>query len=410
MIKEIKQGETLIAKGPTRLNLLEGRVEIFGKLVDADQTGSSKENETPDTELIIPSADQYPIYALQDSKLDIYTSKPKENLKIIEDNSIPKEWRDIKDDIIKKMEKTKNDMPLKIMVLGLSHGKTTLLKYLANNLIREGFQGGYIDSDLGQQIMYIPTTINIGTIENPIISGEDIDPEVTKFIGATYPKADLKFIVSHAANNLIEEYIEKYHDTEFILIDTDGWIKSEAGVIYKTFFIKTVAPDVVIAFHSDDEVEELETIEKKVKSDKEKELFLIKNENSYYYEKNKEDRRFLRQSRFSKVLEDFQKITIELDDIVFVKNEYDKDENEITEKEINIEELVQLPYHYVLISLLDEDSKMVNIGLLFSIDLQKKYFLIFSDLSYSEQLKIKKVLIGSLRLSTKGNHQGYLYL
>jgi len=409
MIKELHKGNTLIVKGPTRLSILEGQVEVFGKLITSDQIGSGEGEESKDSELIIPSANQYPVYALEDSKLEIYTSNPDENLEIIEENSISKEWIEIKDVILKYIEKNKVNHPIKIMVLGLSHGKTTLIKYLANSFKREGLTGGYLDSDLGQQIMYIPTTINIGSIGRSIISGEDIEPEFTKFIGATYPKENLKFIVSHATRNLINDFIEKNQDSNFILIDTDGWIKSEAGVIYKTFFIKTIDPDIVIAFH-DDDIEELKLIEKKIKSEKQRELFLIKKENEYYYDKDKEDRRFLRQSRFSKVLADFQKITIPLDEIKFVKNEYDKENNKIIEREIDLKNLITLPYHYVLISLLDENSKMINIGLLFSIDLEKDYFLIFSDLSYKAQLKIKKVLVGSLRLSTKGNHQGYLYL
>ncbi|GAG70712.1 unnamed protein product, partial [marine sediment metagenome] len=34
----------------------------------------------------------------------------------------------------------------------------------------------------------------------------------------------------------------------------------------------------------------------------------------------------------------------------------------------------------------------------------------FSDLNFKEQSSIRKILLGSLRLSIKGNHQGYLYL
>jgi len=64
----------------------------------------------------------------------------------------------------------------------------------------------------------------------------------------------------------------------------------------------------------------------------------------------------------------------------------------------------------VIISLLDKDSNLIKIGLLFVINLEKDYVLIFSDLSYKEQTRIKKILLGSLRLSIKGNHQGYLYL
>ena len=64
----------------------------------------------------------------------------------------------------------------------------------------------------------------------------------------------------------------------------------------------------------------------------------------------------------------------------------------------------------MIISLLNKDSKLIKIGLLFVINLEKKYVLLYSDLNFKEQTKVKKILLGSLRLSTKGNHQGYLYL
>ncbi|MFW9785061.1 MAG: hypothetical protein ACFFFB_22460 [Candidatus Heimdallarchaeota archaeon] len=73
-------------------------------------------------------------------------------------------------------------------------------------------------------------------------------------------------------------------------------------------------------------------------------------------------------------------------------------------------ELINLPYHYVIISLMTEDSKLIKVGLLFVINLEKNYILLFSDLNFKEQTQVKKILLGSLRLSTKGNHQGYLYL
>ena len=59
---------------------------------------------------------------------------------------------------------------------------------------------------------------------------------------------------------------------------------------------------------------------------------------------------------------------------------------------------------------MDEDSKLIKIGLLFVINIERNYILLYSDMSYKEQIEIKKILLGSLRLSTKGNHQGYLYL
>ncbi len=412
MIKNIQKGHTLLVKGPTRITLLEGKLEVLGKIISPEKE-NSKSNLSEfdeDNVIIIPGANHYPLFALENSKLEIYTSNEIENLTLIEENSISSRWVEIKDALLEYIKNNENKT-IKIMVLGISSGKTTIIKYLGNNFLKSGLKGCYLDSDLGQQICYLPTTLNIGTIKDSIISGEDIEPEKTFFIGATFPKGNYKFIVSIYCKNLIDDYIKNNKNTNFVLIDTDGWIRQEAGVIYKDFFIKTVDPDVLIVFH-DDTINELKDIIKTAKLRKDRKIYLIKEGNKYFYEKDKEERRFLRQSQFAKILEKYRKITIPLDEneIEFVKSDYDPESNEIIERKIDIYELTKLPYHYVIISLLDKDSKLIKIGLLFVINLEKGYVLIFSDLSYKEQTRIKKILLGSLRLSIKGNHQGYLYL
>ncbi len=401
MIKEVTQGHTLLIKGPARITLVEGKIEVFGKIF------SPKRSEQ-DNMLIIPGGNKYPLYAIDKSKLDVYTTIS-DNLMEIEENTISPKWIEIKDKIIDGIAKNENK-PLKIMVLGISSGKTTFLKYLANNFLKKGFKGGYLDSDLGQQIIYIPTTINIGTIHDYIVSSENITSEKTIFIGATFPKGDNKFIVSLSCKDLISDYIAKNKDSDFILIDSDGWIKTEAGILYKNFFIKALNPDVLIVFH-DDLIEELDVIEKASSSlRKDRKMYLIEEENKYFYDKDKDERRFLRQSQFSKKFEEFRKISIPLDMMEFIKREYDKEKDEIIEKKIDVNDLVNLPYHYVIIGLMTENSELIEIGLLFTINIEKNYILLYSNFTYKEQLKVKKILLGSLRLSTKGNHQGYLYL
>jgi polynucleotide 5'-hydroxyl-kinase GRC3/NOL9 len=408
MIKNISKGHTLLVKGPARITLVEGKVEVFGKIFTPENEQSSSETTPVNDVLIIPSAQSYPIYGVEKSKLEVYTTI-EDNLINIEEDSISSDWHEIKDSIIKKL-KQNTGPPLKIMVLGISSGKTTFIKYLANNFLKEGLNGGYLDSDLGQQIIYIPTTINIGSIKDYIVSSEDIDSEKMVFIGATFPKGDYKFIVSLSSRKLLDNYIANNKTIDFILIDTDGWIKTEAGILYKNFFIKTVDPDIIIIFY-DETIEELKTIEENSSSSrKDRKIYLIKEKNKYFYEKDKEERRFLRQSQFSKKFEEFRKISIPLKGIKFIKTEYDKEKDQIFEKEIDIYELVNLPYHYVIIGLMTEKSDLIEIGLLFTINIEKNYILLYSNFSYKEQIKVKKILVGSLRLSIKGNHQGYLYL
>ena len=410
MIKNIDKGNTLIVKGPARVTLLEGELDVLGKIFQPKKEKSSpaKANSEEANVLIIPSAQCYPLYANDNIQLEIYTNN-EENLKEIKENSISSTWVRIKNELVEKLKKER-ETPLKIMVLGFSSGKTTLIKYLANNFIKEGLKGGYLDSDLGQQLIYIPTTINLGTIKEYIFSSENIQSESTVFIGATFPKGDYKYIVSLSCRKMIDDYIAENKDIDFILIDTDGWIKTEAGIVYKSFFIKSVNPDILIAFH-DDDTDELEEIEKTATSqNKDRKLYLIEDINEHFYERDKDERRFLRQSQFSKKFEDFRKISIPLNEMKFIKTDYDKENDEILEQEVNIRDLVNLPYHYVIIGLLTENSKLIEIGLLFTINMEKNYILLYSNISYKQQLQVKKILLGSLRLSTKGNHQGYLYL
>ncbi len=401
MIQEVQKDHTLLVKGPSRVTLLEGKVEVFGKEF------SPKKSEVENI-IIVPSANSYPLFALESSKLEIFTNSV-DNIEIIEGNTINKEWVKIKESVINVIRKNEGKKPLKLMILGLSNGKTTLIKYLANNIHKEGLKAGFLDSDLGQQLLYLPTTLNIGEVNKNIVSSAEIQAEDTVFIGSTFPKANFKFIIAHSCVELINKFLSKHEDVDIVLIDSDGWIKTEAGVIYKNFFINKVDPDILIVFH-DDSIEELGEIEKNASKSKKRTIFYLKEENKYFYEKDKEERRFLRQSQFAKVLENFRKISIPLEGIKFIKAGYNQEEDKVTEEEININDLRTLPYHYVISALLTEDSKLIRICLLFVINLEKKYILLFSDLNFKEQNSVRKILLGSLRLSIKGNHQGYLYL
>ena len=106
MIKNIKKGHTLLVKGPTRITLLEGKLELLGKIISLEKK-NSKSNLSEfdeDNVIIIPGANHYPLFALENSKLEIYTSNEIENLTLIEENSISSRWVEIKDDLVSRLE------------------------------------------------------------------------------------------------------------------------------------------------------------------------------------------------------------------------------------------------------------------------------------------------------------------
>ncbi|MFX1239074.1 MAG: Clp1/GlmU family protein, partial [Promethearchaeota archaeon] len=196
MIREIKKGNTVVVRGATRVKLLEGELEILGKeVLPKKEEDSQDQSELSEGVVIVPSALSFPLYAIKNSKLEIFTSNDN-NIELVSEHSIPIEWRKIKDDLVEQIKNHEGNVPLKIMVLGISSGKTTLIKYLANNFIKENILGGYLDSDLGQQIL-LPTTLMIGLIDKPFLSLKQIEEDKRHFVGATFPKGNLKFIVSH---------------------------------------------------------------------------------------------------------------------------------------------------------------------------------------------------------------------
>ncbi|MFX1501271.1 MAG: hypothetical protein ACFFDH_09955, partial [Promethearchaeota archaeon] len=123
MIKDINKGNTLLVKGPARITVLEGIIAVFGKKYLPEKKSSSVSPINNGGFLIIPGAQSYPLYAVEKSKLDIYTTI-EENLEVIQENSISPKWIEIKDSIIKELNQNIRK-PLKIIVLGISSGKTS---------------------------------------------------------------------------------------------------------------------------------------------------------------------------------------------------------------------------------------------------------------------------------------------
>ena len=109
MIKNIEKGKALIIKGPAKIMLLEGELEIFGKRI-LPEKGSSTRDTAADFEakniLIVPGAQCYPLYAQENSKIDIYLNND-ENLELIKENSISNKWVEIKIEVLKEVKNEK---------------------------------------------------------------------------------------------------------------------------------------------------------------------------------------------------------------------------------------------------------------------------------------------------------------
>ncbi len=142
-----------------------------------------------------------------------------------------------------------------VMVVGASDtGKSTLARYLFQDLCRRGLRAAYLDADVGQSTLGVPTTMTVALASTP---GDDRfppqGPRAAYFIGATTPRG-------HMLPTVIGAYrLQRKAQAlgaEAIVVDTTGLVDPvEGGKALKQWKIELLAPSVVIGLQRRRELE-----------------------------------------------------------------------------------------------------------------------------------------------------------
>src|SRR5579864_2236819 len=100
-------------------------------------------------------------------------------------NSIPlPEWR-------KLLSAFKQSGGLLFLLGTTNSGKSTLITWLSNELIKTGSRVAIVDTDIGQSHIGPPGTIGLALPDQPFRSLESLDPIALHFVGATSPPRHL---------------------------------------------------------------------------------------------------------------------------------------------------------------------------------------------------------------------------
>ncbi len=129
-------------------------------------------------------------------------------------------------------------------------GKTTLTTYLANELLKAGVSVSIVDADVGQSDVGPPTTVGLAEPKAPFSSMKSLPPKAMYFVGATSPLGNLLPLLVG---------VRKMMDAargEAVLINTTGLIQG-AGRALKTHKIEITSPNLLLALHRKDELEEI---------------------------------------------------------------------------------------------------------------------------------------------------------
>ncbi len=142
-----------------------------------------------------------------------------------------------------------------VMIVGASDtGKSTLARHLFQALCRRGHRTAYLDADVGQSTLGMPTTLNLALASQ---AGDDCFPpqgaQAAYFVGATTPRG-------HMLPTVVGAYRLQQRALALgagaIVVDTTGLVdKTQGGKALKQWKIELLAPSVVIGLQRARELE-----------------------------------------------------------------------------------------------------------------------------------------------------------
>jgi len=144
-----------------------------------------------------------------------------------------------------------------LMVIGASDtGKSTLARYLFQELCRAGLRVAYLDGDVGQSTLGLPATMALALSSGP---GDERfnphGPRVTYFVGSTTPRGHMLPVVV-GAYRLQQKALAL--GAEVVVVDTTGLVDpAEGGRALKQWKIELLAPSTVIGLQRERELESI---------------------------------------------------------------------------------------------------------------------------------------------------------
>jgi polynucleotide 5'-hydroxyl-kinase GRC3/NOL9 len=155
--------------------------------------------------------------------------------------------RDVPGDRIELLRSVaSHDKPLVLMVVGgVDSGKSTLITFLANELLSLGFRVALVDSDVGQKGILPPATVSLAVPEGPFESMSELTGRAHYFIGTTSPG---QFVGEMAVG--VRRMVDLARDiADVILIDTTGFVTG-LGAEMKRLKAELIRPGIIAVIHS----------------------------------------------------------------------------------------------------------------------------------------------------------------
>ncbi|UCF78811.1 MAG: hypothetical protein JSW03_00590, partial [Candidatus Eiseniibacteriota bacterium] len=137
-----------------------------------------------------------------------------------------------------------------------------------------------------------PSTLGFSRINSYVKDLFEIEAESAYFVGVTSPTGTARRVVE-GLTTLKDKALGA--GTDFLIINTDGWIEGEDAIEYKTSLVNQIRPDVIVGIQHEDELTPILTGLQRTKT--------VKVECSpQAHRRNREKRKILRELSYTKYL------------------------------------------------------------------------------------------------------------
>lgn len=200
--------------GPAAIKLLEGSVSVFGCRLK------------PRTTYVLRPWRRYPIYALQDSKIEINPGTDSKAT-VVESGDTTCEWKQV----VEKIE----DKRMLAVCGPIDSGKTSFTTLAANIFAEKHGQCVVVSLDPGQSYFTPPSVVGAAYLREPVHDLVMLKPFFQSPVGSTSAAACAEALAEAA------EEIFKQIPKEFpVVVDVDGWVEGPLAVSHKTLVLKTL--------------------------------------------------------------------------------------------------------------------------------------------------------------------------
>ncbi|MEM4933328.1 MAG: Clp1/GlmU family protein [Desulfurococcaceae archaeon] len=195
----------------------------------------------------------------------------------------------------------------RVVVVGcVDCGKTSFTTVLYNTLLACGRKPVVIDGDVGQADIGPPGFVSAGYSEKPVYWINELRPLIMRFIGDIKPQDYTQIIVNEIVR-LVE--VAEGEGFDSVVVDTDGWVRDEHGILHKNTLVEALKPDAVVVLG-----EELGGYFTRFR----KLGIAVYEVQAPVYRKvrSREERRVLRSLRYREFLEGAQVVRVKMDNVL----------------------------------------------------------------------------------------------